>query len=120
MISTTTLGLDLAVANAGSNTVGILLGYGNGFLRKSGLHIQLVLFPRSVAIGDFNSDSRLDLAVANINNNTVSILLGYGNGSFANQTTYPTSSAPISVAVGDFDNDHSTGSRRRQYQTTTL
>ncbi|CAF5179913.1 unnamed protein product, partial [Rotaria sp. Silwood1] len=35
----------------------------------------------------------------------VGVLLGYGNGSFAGETAYSTGSAPIAVAVGDFNND---------------
>ena len=91
----------------------ILLGYGNGSFANQTTY-PTSSAPISVAVGDFDNDTRLDLAVANINNNTVSILLGYGNGSFANQTTYPTGAGPVSVAVGDFNNDTRTGSRRCQ------
>ncbi|CAF1482548.1 unnamed protein product [Rotaria sordida] len=60
---------------------------------------------RSVAVGDFNNDTRLDIVVVNSGSNNVSVLLGYGNGSFQNQMTYSTGSYPQSVAVGDFNND---------------
>jgi hypothetical protein len=59
----------------------------------------------SVAVGDFNNDTRLDIVVANSGSNNVNVLLGYGNGCFANQTTYLTDSAPQFVAVGDFNSD---------------
>ncbi|CAF4932984.1 unnamed protein product, partial [Rotaria sp. Silwood1] len=64
-------------------------------------------FPYSIAVHDFNNDSRLDIVVANYGSNNVGIFLGYGNGSFTNQTTYPTgsNSDPYSVAVDDFNND---------------
>jgi hypothetical protein len=61
--------------------------------------------PSSVAVGDFNNDTRLDIVVTNYDSNSVSILLGYGNGSFADQITYSTGNYPYSVAVGDFNND---------------
>jgi hypothetical protein len=61
--------------------------------------------PLSVAVADFNNDTRLDIVVANFDSNNVSVLLGYGNGSFANQTTYSINSAPQFVATGDFNND---------------
>ncbi|CAF5113184.1 unnamed protein product, partial [Rotaria sp. Silwood1] len=61
--------------------------------------------PCSVAVGDFNHDTRLDIVVANRGSNTVGVLLGYENGSFLNQTQYLTGSWPFSVAVGDFNND---------------
>jgi len=62
-------------------------------------------FPHSVAVGDFNGDSKRDLAVANQGSNTVSILLGTGAGSFGPKTDFGTGSSPFSVAVGDFNGD---------------
>ncbi len=61
--------------------------------------------PSSVAVSDFNNDTRPDIAVANVVNSNVDILLGNGNGSFTAQTTFPTQVGPYSVAVGDFNND---------------
>jgi hypothetical protein len=63
--------------------------------------------PYSIAVGDFNNDSRLDIVVANYGSNSVDIFLGYGNGSFTNQTTYSlnSDSDPYSVAVSDLNND---------------
>jgi len=65
-------------------------------------------FPQSMAIADFNNDNHLDIIVANYGKNTVGILLGNGNGIFMNQTTQTTgdNSQPLSVAVGDFNNDN--------------
>ncbi|CAF5066904.1 unnamed protein product, partial [Rotaria magnacalcarata] len=59
----------------------------------------------SVAVGDFNNDTRLDLVVANSDSNDTSVLLGYGNGSFSPQITFSSGSLPWSAAVGDFNND---------------
>src|SRR4051812_48896439 len=63
--------------------------------------------PLSVAVGDFNGDSNPDLAVANVSSNDVSILLGNGSGGFspAPGSPLPAGSGPISVAVGDFNED---------------
>jgi hypothetical protein len=47
----------------------------------------------------------VDIIVVNSGNDNVGVFLGYGNGLFANQTTYPTGRRPLSVAVGDFNND---------------
>jgi hypothetical protein len=57
--------LDIAVANAGTDNVLVLLGYGNGtfeipIIISMGSQSQ----PQSITIGDFNNDSRLDIAVA--------------------------------------------------------
>ena len=43
--------------------------------------------------------------MANQGSNTVSSLLGQGDGTFATQTTYPTGTQPISIAIGDFNGD---------------
>jgi hypothetical protein len=61
--------------------------------------------PRSVAVGDFNGDSRPDLVTANFNSNTVSVLLGNSDGTFQSSVSYATGSGPSSVAVGDFNGD---------------
>ena len=61
--------------------------------------------PNSVAVGDFNGDSKLDLAVANRGSNTVSVLLGNGDGTFQTRMDYAAGGDPISVAVGDFNGD---------------
>ena len=103
--------LDLAVANAGSNTVSILLGNGNGTFVTPAVNFGVGNTPQSVAVGDFNNDTNLDLAVANagfINNpsNVVSILIGNGNGTFVTPATNVVAGfCPYSVAVGDFNGD---------------
>ncbi|CAF4862229.1 unnamed protein product [Rotaria sp. Silwood1] len=101
--------LDIIVANSGNDTIGILLGYGNGTLMKqstfaTGNGSQ----PCSVAVGDFNNDSLLDIVVANSETNNVGILLGYGNATFSTVVPYSTgdSSIPYSVAVADINNDN--------------
>ena len=74
--------LDLAVANAGSGTVSILLGRRHGQLHPGLVCRCAVTHPDSLAVGDFNGDGKLDLAVANGVSGTVSILLGDGTGNF--------------------------------------
>src|SRR5207247_541318 len=61
--------------------------------------------PRSVAVGDFNSDGRQDLAVANYSSNDVSVLLGRGDGTFEPALPFPVGTSPGSVAVSDFNGD---------------
>jgi hypothetical protein len=72
---------DLAVANAGSNSVSVLLGNADGTFQRA-VNYPTGMRPVSVAVGDFNGDGVPDLAVANSDGSTVSILLGRGDGTF--------------------------------------
>jgi hypothetical protein len=100
--------LDIAIANLGSNSFGVLLGCGNGtFFSQLNYFIGDGSQPLSIAVGDFNNDSRLDIIVANSETSNVGVFLGYVSESFLNAPAYSTgfSSQPTSIAVGDFDND---------------
>jgi hypothetical protein len=102
--------LDLAVASEGSNSVGVLLGNGDGTFQAP-QNFAAGYTPVSVAIGDFdgrhyaNGQPIMDLAVANLNTNTVSVLLGNGDGTFQTAKSYAVGNNPNSIAVGDFDGD---------------
>jgi FG-GAP-like repeat len=98
--------LDLAVVNEEDNTVSILLGNGDGsFALAPGSPITVGSGPDAIAVGDLNSDGHLDLAIANTGENTVTILLGNGDGTFTPAPSSPITvgSAPIAVAIGDFN-----------------
>src|SRR5206468_1983710 len=99
---------DLAVANAGSSNVTILLGNGmGGFAQPAGSPVGAGSGSRSVVVGDFNLDGKPDLAVANINSNNVTILLGNGMGGFAQPAGSPVAAgtSPFSVVVRDLNLD---------------
>ncbi|CAF4135376.1 unnamed protein product [Adineta steineri] len=100
--------LDIAVANYYGFNIGIFLGYGNGsFFNQQTYPTGNHSNPRSVALGDFNNDSRLDIAVANYDGSNMGVFLGYGNGTFADQITYsvPAGTGPYDIAIGDVNND---------------
>ncbi|MFN0107260.1 MAG: FG-GAP-like repeat-containing protein, partial [Blastocatellia bacterium] len=102
---------DLAVANAGSNSVTILLGNGSGgFTQPAGSPFSTGNHPSSVAVGDFNLDGKPDLAVSNIGSNNVTILLGNGSGGFIQAAGSPVTvgNSPASVSTGDFNLDGKT------------
>ncbi len=100
--------LDIVVANSGTDNIGIFLSNGSGTFSSqitysTGLHSQ----PYSVAILDFDNDTRLDIAVANYGSNSVGVFFGYGNGSFGSQLIFNTGfdSHPFGVVIGDVNKD---------------
>ncbi len=65
---------DLAVANAGSNTITVLLGAGNGHFAPP-ISPAVGTDPVFAAVGDFNGDGVPDLAAASNTTNSVTVLL---------------------------------------------
>jgi hypothetical protein len=106
---------DLAVANAGSSSVSILLGSGadgqgdGGFLPPA--HYACGASPNAVVVGDWNGDGVPDLAVPNgSTTNTLSILTGgtsggQPDGTFAPRQAFATGTRARMLASGDFDHD---------------
>src|SRR6476469_9623161 len=87
-----------------SYKVAILLGTGTGSFGTATSFDTGAYRPSSVAVGDFNGDSKPDLATANTAGN-VSILLGTGTGSFGVDTKFNVGTNPQSVVAGDFNAD---------------
>jgi Bacterial Ig-like domain (group 3)/FG-GAP-like repeat len=96
--------LDVAIANASSNTVSVLLGNGDGTFKPK-VDYATGKTPLGIAVGDFNGDGHFDIAVTNSASNTVSIFLGNGDGTFRAKTDYPTGRMPQGIAVADFNSD---------------
>jgi len=61
--------------------------------------------PFSVAIADFNGDSRPDVATANSTDGTITILLGQGDGTFVPAKTYSICYSPFQIVAGDLNGD---------------
>ena len=92
-----------------TNNIGIFLGYGSEpFAGVTTFTTGDDSQPQSVAIGDFNNDSRSDIVVANYGTNNMGIFLGYGNGVFNPMISYSTgiNSSPYGVAIADLNNDN--------------
>jgi hypothetical protein len=106
--------LDVVVANGDSNTVGVLLGNGDGTLRPAVTYPSGGLSPRSVAVADVNGDGKPDLVVANCGSGcssgtevaVVSVLLANGDGTFQPAVAYDSGGdVAESVVVGDVNAD---------------
>jgi hypothetical protein len=101
---------DVAVANALSNGVSVLLGNGDGTFQGP-RNFESGASPFVVAVGDFNGDGRQDLVVSNGTfapdrlNGFVSVLLGNGDGTFQAALTIPPGVSPGDLVVSDFNGD---------------
>jgi hypothetical protein len=66
---------DLVTANAGSNTISVLLGQGKGLFGKA-LTFSAGKDPLCAVVGNFNGDTIPDLAIANNTTASMTILVG--------------------------------------------
>lgn len=80
--------LDIAVANYGTDNIGILLGFGNGTFTIQQIYTALPRSnPSSIAVGDLNNDTRLDIVVSNNGTDTIGIFLVMGMALFYHKQT---------------------------------
>jgi hypothetical protein len=78
--------MDIVVANNGTDSISILLGYGDGYFQDPATYSTgYDSVPSSVAVADFNKDNHLDIAVADDGTNNIGIFFGYSNRSFTSQ-----------------------------------
>jgi len=94
--------LDLAIAGS-LGKCSVLLGNGDGTFQAAQPLDAGSGFHSAIAIGDFNRDRVPDLAVANQDSNSVSVLLGNGDGTFQAAQSFSVGTAPVAIAVGEFN-----------------
>jgi Bacterial Ig-like domain (group 3)/FG-GAP-like repeat len=109
---------DLAIENAGDETISILLGNGDGTFRPGpnspipeiGTPPCEIITQQSncaIVVGDFNDDGHADLALTSPIDDIVVILEGNGKGSFTlfGGSPFSVEGFPEALKIGDFNND---------------
>jgi hypothetical protein len=97
--------LDAAVALAGSDSVSISLGNGDGtFQPATTIPLPSGGTPTAIVAGDFGT-GHVDLAVTDTTLGVVYILQGNGDGTFSLTSTIPVGHGPDAIAEGDFTGD---------------
>ena len=96
--------LDLAVANAATGAVSILLGKGDGAFLPPVPYI-VGADPRSLAVGDLDRDGVPDTATANQGAGTISVLISTGDGTFIRGADVPSRPSPELRTIIDRNGD---------------
>ena len=91
---------DIAVVNAGSNTLSILFPPTNGSYLNP-VVLPLPFSPGYVVAADFNHDGNLDLAILDPLHDLVCIYLGDGHGHFTFKASYSAGNDPTGITVAD-------------------
>jgi hypothetical protein len=97
--------IDVAHANAGRNSVTVLLSQAQGasnFVRT--YDVPVGLGPFDMTTGDFNQDGVLDLAVTHGSASTISVLLGQEAGGFT-RSDLQVPAGPRGIAAADINKD---------------
>ena len=95
---------DLVAANAGGNSVSLLINDGTGAFADPKT-FAVGSFPLSVVNGDFNNDGKQDLVTGNWSSFDISILLGDGAAGFGQLTAFRLNAPVGSIATADFNGD---------------
>lgn len=95
---------DLAVANATSNNVSILLGTGTGTFGAA-TQYPVGGGPASIAIGDVTGDGKADVVVANATDGTVSVLPGTGTNTPGTALLWKFNLTVKALTIGELNGD---------------
>lgn len=96
---------DLAVVNALSNDVSVLMNNGNGTYAPAVNYI-VGSHPTSMCSIDVDADGFPDLAVTNFGSASISVLMNLTDGTFDPAISFSTGIQPNSICAADFDADN--------------
>jgi hypothetical protein len=94
--SLTGKGLDLVVAERGSDRIAVLHGDGKGGFGEP-VTYKAGVEPAALAIASLDGDGRMDVAVANFKDSTVGVLRGNADGTLAPAVNYAVGAGPESM-----------------------
>ncbi len=99
--------VDLVVADADGELLGILFGMGDGTFIEPPSVYELTDYPglRDVVLGDLNGDDALDIVAVSDSASAVVVMLNQGGGVFGPPTGFAVGEAPAAVALGDWNRD---------------
>jgi uncharacterized repeat protein (TIGR01451 family) len=95
---------DLITADAGTDTVSVLLSNGNGTL-QSPLSFATGTRPVAVVVADVNGDGLPDIITANSGSDNVAVLLGAAGSLVQPARFFQTGAGPAAVTVADVNGD---------------
>ena len=101
--------LDIVVVNAFFDAVQVVVLYSGEIAQDQVISSNIASSqPQLAVVADFNNDNQPDIAFADYSSPYVAIMLSNGNLNFAPLVYYSTGSGsvPISLNVGDFNNDN--------------
>ena len=110
----TQAGIDIAVANFGTNSIAIFLGSADGRFTLKQSFSTGSSHPLVIVLADLNGDHREDIVVLNYGTNSIGIYIASNNGSFVFSINYSIGydSLPKSLSIADLNNDNQLDIRR--------
>ena len=95
---------DVAVADAGGETISVLLGSSTGALGEP-VPITVGLAPGAVGCAELSGDGATDIVAAVAGTSSVVLALSNGDGTFTVAEPTPVASNPVDIALGDTNLD---------------